>query len=241
MVRNRGKHNAPAGSTREKGSIAEQIVASMHKEPSVKVETNVYIPTKNKRGKSREIDVLITSQVAGLPIRIAIECKNEKEITGVGKIDAFIGKLEHVGLSPQLSVYVSTSRYTIGAIERAKEVGMKTLLLKDVEEQINRVVNNVFQSLVYLLATIETVQLSLSKESPEPANGPSLFFYNEEGRICGSIGDLVWDLWRNGKIPDRIGTHELQLEIPKAWKQTYNEQELIFAKVTVKLLVTGHV
>jgi hypothetical protein len=241
MVIKRRRHNAPKGSTREKGNFAEQIVASMHQEPNVKVETNVYFPTRNKRGKPREIDVLITSQVAGIPIRIAIECKNEKEVTGVGKIDAFIGKLEHVGLSTQLSVYVSTSRYTIGANERAKEVGMKTLLLKDVENQINQVVNEVFQSLVYLLATIATVQLSLSKYSPEPPNGPSLFFYNQEGRICGSIGDLVWDLWRNGKIPERIGTHEFQLEIPKTWKQLHNDQELIFAKITVKLLVTGHV
>jgi hypothetical protein len=115
----------------------------------------------------------------GFPIQIAVECKNEKKVTGVEKIDAFIGKLEHVGLSTQLSVYVSTSRYTVGAIERAKEVGMKTLLLKDVEDQINQVVSEVFQSLIYLFATIATVRLSLSEDSPKPPNGPSLFFYNE--------------------------------------------------------------
>ena len=213
----------------------------MHMEPGVKVEMNVYLSTKNKKGKPREIDVLITSQVAGIPIQIAIECKNEIKVTGVEKIDAFIGKLEHVGLSTQLSVYVSTSRYTLGAIERAKEVGMKTLLLKDVENQLDRVINEVFQSLIYLLATITTVQLSLSKDSPEPPKGQSLFFYNEEGRICGSIGDLVWDYWRKGKIPDQIGNHEIQLDLPKTWKQKYNDQELIFAQIVAHVLVTGHV
>ena len=241
MARIRRKRNAPKGSTREKGDIAERVVASMHMEPGVKVETNVYLPTKNKKGKPREIDVLITSQVAGIPIQIAIECKNEIEVTGVEKIDAFIGKLGHVGLSTQLSVYASTSRYTVGAIERAKEVGMKTLLLKDVDNKIDQVINEVFQSLIYLLATVTTVQLSLSKDSPEPLNGPSLFFYNEEGRICGSIGDLVWDYWRQGKIPEQLGTHEIQLDLPKTWKQKYDDQELAFAQIFAKVLVTGHV
>ena len=237
----RRKHNAPKGSTREKGDIAEQIVASMHKEPNVKVETNVYLPTKNKKGKPREIDVLITSQVAGIPIQIAIECKNEKAITGVEKIDAFIGKLQHVGLSSQLSIYVSTSRYTVGAIEHAKEVGIKTLLLKDVENEIDRVVTEVFQSLIYTLATIGKVQITLSKDSPQPPNGPLLFFYDKEGKICGSVGDLVWDCWRNKQIPERLGTHKVQLDLPKTWKQKYNDRELIFAKITAEVLVTGHV
>jgi hypothetical protein len=237
----RRKYNAPKGSTREKGDIAEQIVASMHQAPNVKVETNVYLPTKNKKGKAREIDVLITSLVAGFPVRIAVECKNEKKVTGVEKIDAFIGKLEHVGLSPQLSVYVSTSRYTVGAIEHAKEVGMKALLLKDVEDQINQVISEVFQSLIYLFATIATVRLSLSEDSPKPPNGPSLFFYSEEGKICGSVGDLVWDLWLKGKIPNRIGIHELQLKIPKNWKQRFDDHELIFSNLSASVKVTGHV
>src|SRR5215203_6836970 len=117
MVRKRRKHNAPKGSTREKGDVLEQIIAEMHNMPEVKVERNVYLPTIDKTGRIREIDVLITSQVAGFPVKIAIECKNEKEPTGIAKIGEFIDKLNDVGLPVQLGIFVSTSRYESGALE----------------------------------------------------------------------------------------------------------------------------
>jgi len=240
MVRKRRRHNAPKGSTREKGDFLEKIVAEMHDMLGVKIERNVFLPTIDKSGRTREIDVLITSQVAGFPVRIAIECKNEKESTGIAKIGEFIDKLNDVGLPVQLGILVSASRYESGAIERAKTAGIRTLLLKDVTDNLSDEVKGAFQSLIYLLATIASVNLSVSEESPKPSN-LSMFFFDDDGRICGSIGDLVWDCWRKEKMPDVIGTHEIDLELPKTWKQKYDDQELIFTKITVKVLVTGHI
>jgi len=109
MVRTRRKHNAPKGSTREKGDVLEKIIAEMHDVPGVKIERNQFLPSVDGSGRTREIDVLITSQVAGFPVRIAVECKNEKKTTDIEKIDAFIGKLQDVGIPVQHGVFVSTS------------------------------------------------------------------------------------------------------------------------------------
>src|SRR5262249_2255799 len=96
-----------------------------------------------------------------------------------------------------------------------------------------------YQSLVYLLATITTVNISVSDESHIPS-GLSMFFLDDQGRICGSIGDLVWDHWRKGKIPKTIGTYEINLELPKTWRQKYQGKELILTKIAATILVTGH-
>jgi hypothetical protein len=45
MVRKRRRHNAPKGSTREKGDFLEKIIAEMHDMPGVKIERNVFLPT----------------------------------------------------------------------------------------------------------------------------------------------------------------------------------------------------
>jgi Restriction endonuclease len=63
-------------------------------------------------GRKREIDVLLTRSIAGIPVSIAIECKNEAKKIGSPKIDAFVGKPQHVGIPPQFGIYVSTSDYT---------------------------------------------------------------------------------------------------------------------------------
>jgi hypothetical protein len=52
---------------------------------------------------------------------------------------------------------------------------------------------------------------------------------------------LVWDQWRKGKIPDQIGSYEIDLELPKTWQQKHDGQELIFTKIVAKIYVTGHI
>ncbi len=80
----------------------------MHDHPGVTVERNRRLPPASGLGGKREIDVLITAIVAGYPVQMAVECKNEA--------DAFIGKLQHVGIPPQQGIYISANGYTTGAI-----------------------------------------------------------------------------------------------------------------------------
>src|SRR3989304_984233 len=123
MARIRRKRHAPEGSTRAKGDILEEIVAEMHDIEGVVVERNVFLPVRDGGKRKREIDVLITTEAVGIPIRIAVECKNESEKTGVEKIDSFIGKLQDINIPTQLGIYVSKSGYSSGALKRAQDVG----------------------------------------------------------------------------------------------------------------------
>ena len=59
-----------------KGKVVERITAMMHEVPGVRVERNVSLPSTVGSGRTREFDVLLTSQVAGYGVRFAFECKN---------------------------------------------------------------------------------------------------------------------------------------------------------------------
>src|SRR4051794_40207647 len=108
----------------DKGRLVEQIAAMLHETPDVTLESNARIPSLQGNG-SREIDVLISCEVAGYSVRLAIECKNEKDPIGVERIDAFIGKLKDVGIPVQQGIYISASGYTAGAIRRARVEGIR--------------------------------------------------------------------------------------------------------------------
>ena len=55
-----------------KGRLAEQIAAWLHAEAGVDVKSNVRLPSLHQN-RHREIDVLLTSNVAGYSVRMAIE------------------------------------------------------------------------------------------------------------------------------------------------------------------------
>src|SRR5436190_1367238 len=101
-------------STVSKGRMIEAIVASMHESDGVKVERNVKLPPTRSQEPTREIDILLSSQVCGYPVRYVFECKNERKRIGVEYIDAFVGKLQDVGIPTQYGIFVTTSDYSKG-------------------------------------------------------------------------------------------------------------------------------
>jgi len=238
MARTRRKHNAPKGSTREKGDVLEKIVAEMHDVPGVKIERNQYLPSIDGSGRTREIDVLITSQVAGFPVRIAIECKNEKKTTNIGRIDAFIGKLQDVGIPVQHGVFVSTSRYASGSMEHARRVGIRTFLLRDISDKLAEIVKEAIQSVIYLLLTITNIGIVNDISATAPW-GEVLFFRDDDGKLCGSLPDLVWDKWIQGDIGDSVGEHELLLSLPTGWHQIIHGQEANMKSMEVNISVNA--
>src|SRR6266536_5008487 len=96
--RSSNKNTNGTTSTVSKGKIVERIAALMHDQPGVTVERNRRLPPVGGKGVKREIDVLLTATVAGYQIQMAIECKNEAAVIGFPKIDAFVGKLQYVGI-----------------------------------------------------------------------------------------------------------------------------------------------
>jgi len=54
------------------GNALERIVALLHDLPGIKIQTKVKLPSIRSGSKrKREIDILLTSSVAGYPVRIA--------------------------------------------------------------------------------------------------------------------------------------------------------------------------
>ncbi len=198
-----------------KGKIVERIAAMMHKQSGLKVERNVRLPSRRNRKRRREVDVLLTGKVAGYPIRLAIECKNEGDPIGVEKIDSFIGKLQQVGIPTQHGIYVSASGYTQGAIDRALEDGISPLILNGLtEDRLSATVHEALQSIVYLFLEVEGWD---EEYFPDPFINPSHampYFYDESGTMCGHIYDLIWHQWKLRQVPNVLGKHAIKLPIP---------------------------
>ena len=212
----REKASAKKLSSTDKGKIVEHIVALMHKYPdtSVKVEQNVRLPpVLHKTGRKREIDVLLTRDIAGHSAQIAIECKNEQRPIDTPAIDAFAKKLQRVGIP--YGIYVSASGYTKDAIENAAIDGIKTFTLKDLtEEVLYTSIVEAFQSVVYLFCQVVVVFITTPSETYKLLQAP---FYDKNGKKCGALGDLIWQKWISEEPPLSLGAHELPLELPAHW------------------------
>jgi Restriction endonuclease len=203
-------------SSTEKGRIVERIVALMHTYPDtgIKVERNVRLsPVLNKTGTKREIDVLLTGDIAGHSVQIAIECKNEQRPIDTPAIDAFAKKLQRVGVP--YGIYVSASGYTKDAIENATQDGIRTFTLKGLtEEVLHASIIEAFHSLVYLFCQVRVVYITTLSETYNLLQAP---FYDVNGKQCGGLGDLIWQKWISERLLLPLGTHELPLELPAGW------------------------
>src|SRR5256885_1048312 len=96
-----------------KGNILEDLVAMMHEAPGVRVETRKKLPVlRSEMNRTREIDVLITSDVVGYKVQIALGCKNEAGPLDTLAVDNFVGILTEVGIPIQHGILVSANGYT---------------------------------------------------------------------------------------------------------------------------------
>jgi hypothetical protein len=221
-----------------KGKILEMTVAGLHEAPNTKVERNVRLPSLRNPKRKREIDVLVSGLFSGYPVRIAIECKNRKNILDVEYIDAFIGKLNDVGIPVQHGIYVSPVGFTKGAIDRAEEVGIKPLLFAGLTpDRLSEKFDEAIQSVIYLLA--EITKLSIECNVAETENSVQLWFlYDQDKNIQGGLPDFIWKKWLEGGIPSTIGEHQIDIEVPDKL-QLYVDgkfEPLISAKANIKVI-----
>ncbi len=224
-------------STTAQGRIVERIVALMHEQPGVTVERNKYLPPVHGKGRKREIDILITGDLVGYPIQIAIECKDEAQAIGSPKIDAFVGKLQYLGISSRQSIYVSAQGYTTGAIERAKEAGIRLLTLRNLTDaDLSHSITGAFQSTIYLL--LQVMQMEVSNEVPPPYTGEAMSFFDAEGNLSALFPDFIWQKWMTNEIPLTLGEHELDLPLPSELRQMVkgNTVETFGLKTKVRVI-----
>ncbi len=241
MVKRSSKKRAPGTtSTVSKGKIVERIAALMHDQPGVTVERNRRLSPVGGQGIKREIDVLLTGTLAGYRVQMAIECKNEATAIGSPMIDAFVGKLQYVGIPPQQGIYISASGYTTGAIERAKAAGMKTLTLRGLkDEDLLGSISDAFQSAIYLL--LQVVNVTVTNTAP-PTNASdkigSFGFYHENGKLAALLPDFVWQMWRAERLPNLLGEHEVDLPLPSNLHQRVNGKvvETLALKASIRVI-----
>lgn len=164
--------------------------------------------------------------------------QNEKKSVGIEEIDEFIGKLQDVNIPVQHGIFVSASGYTSGAAKRARKAGLKPLVLRDITKQFPDVVQQAFQSIVYLLASVSRFQIVNNIKHVERSS-EILQFRDVDGNLVGSIADLAWDAWRSGNIPEIIGTHEIKLTLPDGWHQVIAGQVAKVESISVTVKVVG--
>ena len=227
------------GTNDRKGRLVEQIAARMHQASGVEVKTRVMLPPITGRGDPSEIDILLTTRAAGYPVSLAVECKNERKPIGRPYIDAFVGKLKYVGIPTSLGIFISASRYTQPAIERAQAAGIKLLTLTGIDRNgITVAVGEAFQSVVFLL--LQVGEFSVTSEAP-PGMETFPICWDREGRPVGTVFDLIVDRWRTEDILSRLGEHKLNLDVPDDWVWRQGETAYKVFSATATVYVYAHV
>jgi tetratricopeptide (TPR) repeat protein len=222
----------------DKGILLEQIVAMLHKTEGVKVETNVFLPPKSgDQSRKREIDVLLLGNVAGHPVRLAIQCRNYGKPITIGQIGEFRDLLEDVGIPPQNGIVVSVHGYQGGATKRARELGIKALVLEGLDEsRLKAEIKNAFQYFIYLMLVVEEMHVETEISDPYLA----LCFWEEDDNIIAWFSDLIVSRWRNGEIPMKLGEYQIDLQLPQGWFQPLNGKLIYPSNMTAKVRVVGY-
>ncbi len=205
-------------SSADKGKMLERLVAWLHEGPDVQVQMRVRLPTIFNPKKKREIDVLVTGSVAGHKVRLAIECKSERQPIGTDRIGAFESKLRQVGIPPALGIFVSANGYTSDALDHARSVGITPLIFRELtEDRLDVAVSEAVQSVVYLLPDVVSFNLLNELDEPIADISEAFVFYDEKGQPAGTIPDFVWDAVRKGTLEPVVGKHVVALELPSGW------------------------
>ncbi len=238
--RNSKKKGKPPNQNKQKGSLLEKVVAAMYKTPGVEIERNVHHPTTSEDGRTREIDILLTANVAGLPVKYAFQCKNEKEVIDVIKIDSFVGALEDIGVPPQHGIFVTVNGFTDGAIKRAKKAGIKTLVLKGLsKDRLKSEISAAIQHSVFLIPRIDEISVinNIEYKGGYEQAFLSMVFTDEKHDLVGFVSDLFFNKWRNGDIPASLGLHDIELEAPQGWCQFYENEPVDLQRITGNVTV----
>ena len=101
-------------------------------------------------------------------------------------------------------------------------------------------VSNAIQSLVYILLTIKKIQITNDIDSPGSA-GEILFFWDDDGKLKGSVPDLVWGMWCDGELEMKLGSYSIDIELPSGWQEVVGGKIAKVARILIDYQVTGHV
>ncbi|HEX6904448.1 MAG TPA: hypothetical protein VF789_32370 [Thermoanaerobaculia bacterium] len=76
----------------------------------------------------REVDILVESEIAGVPFRMAVECRGRGRKDDIGWVDCLVGKYAHLPVDKVVAV--SKSGLTRAAVEKAQFHGIEIRTLQ---------------------------------------------------------------------------------------------------------------
>lgn len=108
----------------------QQLIALIHRQlaPSGSTVTESHMVRDSTTGDLREVDVSIEYELAGVPVRLLIECRDRGRPADVEWIDQLVGK--YSGPAGRI-VAVSRSGFTQQAIAKAAAVGIAAMTISE--------------------------------------------------------------------------------------------------------------
>lgn len=97
---------------------------------SATVEESVLLKEKNSDAE-REVDVLVTTTVAGHSMKVAVECRDHSKDQDITWVDSLVGK--YTNLDVQKVVAVSHTDYSKTAAQKAAQHDIELLTLKEAQ------------------------------------------------------------------------------------------------------------
>lgn len=164
--------------------VFEHLATSAHVQESALV-MEIGLPTPTER----EVDILVENEVAGVPWRMAVECRDRSRKDEIGWIDSLIGKFSHLPIDKVVAV--SKSGLTRAAVEKAAIHRIEVRVLQDAlevdwQQEFTKLASGALAIKVSLLkfAVVSTPEL------PENFD-PHLFTCIQDGVNVGSLSDVV--------------------------------------------------
>ena len=181
------------------------------KYPSTRVEQNIFLPSQLVDSKKRQIDVLITSEIAGSRVLTIVECRDYKSKASLPLIDGLQSKMNEVGA--QKAIMVTRRGFTGGAIRKAKRIGMTLSTLADAGEKLKNVGHE--------------IPLLLTEYVPSGLEFSCRLFSEQDAAFsldCFSVinGKCVLDLWQQDvlfRASLKLDESELLTLQPPEWQR----------------------
>ena len=191
-------------STTEQGRVVERIVAEFHDRPGVTVRRNVRLDPTDPH--SAEMDVLVEGKFQGWPLKLGFDCKNHMKPIGVTFVRDFRDRLDEFGIPLQHGFIVSASPFTKPALDRAKALEIRTLLLQGLTlDQLAVQIHHALQSVVLVLPALRLISFGVTE--PDTDQRETFFYIKEAGdRFEGfTITDHILREWVVGSYGTDLG------------------------------------
>ncbi|WP_322904789.1 restriction endonuclease [Paenibacillus campi] len=178
-------------------------------------------------GKTAQHQIDVTVEKSGISKRILIECKEYNKVIGIGIIRDFFGAIMQI--KPDEAFVVTTVGYTKGAIDFAKDEGIKLAILREAEDSdwdgLIRTIKLNMKLIMMKTPTITWIACSevekqktdqLLEENLEKIkslNTQDEFFYDNDFNITSNYQDVLSPILNAApRVPNQLtkGEHEFE-------------------------------